>query len=112
MNSKPSVNTTPATNREAPVWYRPAVDVFEGPEGFRLVLDVPGVPRAALEVSVEDRKLTVSGRRAKTSTGWRHAFTLPDVVDAERIGADLADGVLTLTLPRRPEASPRKIEIA
>ena len=50
MNSEASVNgatTTSTTNREAPVWYRPAVDVFEGPEGFRLVMDVPAMRRRA-----------------------------------------------------------------
>ncbi len=116
MDNPISVETTDtraAHVRAVPtVWYRPAVDVFEGTEGFRLVLDVPGVSKAALEVTVEGRKLTVSGRRAKGNAGWRHAFTLPDVVDTERIHADLADGVLTLDLPRRPELSPRKIEIA
>lgn len=106
----PTVTARPVQEART-VWYRPAVDVMETREGFRLVLDVPGVPKDALEVQVENRRLTVQGRRATGNAGWRHAFTLPDTVDTENVGAELADGVLTLTLSRRPEFGPRRIEV-
>ncbi|MCB9685063.1 MAG: Hsp20 family protein [Alphaproteobacteria bacterium] len=104
--------TTERARDQRVVWYRPAVDVLESDNGFRLVIDVPGVRKDALELQVQNRRLTVSGRRATGSTGWRHAFTVPDTVDTTAITADLQDGVLTLELPRKPELGPRRIQVA
>ncbi|MCA9494902.1 MAG: Hsp20 family protein [Myxococcales bacterium] len=107
-----TVTPTERAREERVVWYRPAVDVLEAESGFRLVLDVPGVRREALELQVQNRRLTVSGRRTAGNTGWRHAFTVPDTVDTSGITADLQDGVLTLSLPRKAELGPRRIQVA
>ncbi len=108
----------------------PAVDVEEREDGVRLAFEVPGVAPEALEVTVNDRVLTVSGERAFAGNaddgqGARAAYrlerrygrfarslTLPKTVDPDRIEAHYEFGVLHLHLPKRPEAQPRRITVA
>jgi len=101
------VEKTPATLN----WYRPPVDVYEADDGLVLVLDVPGVKPAALEVNVEGRILTVQGVRAHGRSGWRRSFTLPDGFDTDKIAAKAENGVLRLDVPRAETAKPRKISV-
>ncbi|WP_103807291.1 Hsp20/alpha crystallin family protein [Burkholderia pseudomallei] len=77
----------------------PAVDVFENRHGITLYADLPGVPREKLDVRVQDGNLTRS-------------FALSPDFDVSRIDAQLRDGVLKLTIPRRDEAKPRRIEVS
>lgn len=109
----PQTTLDTTTSREQrTVWFRPAVDVLETERGFRLVIDVPGVRRDALELEVKGRRLTVQGRRTTGNTGWRHAFAVPEAVDSSAVTADLVDGVLTVELPRKAELGPRRIRLA
>ncbi|MDS0856778.1 Hsp20/alpha crystallin family protein [Burkholderia pseudomultivorans] len=103
----------------------PAVDVFEDSHGITLYADLPGVPREKLDVRVQDSSLTVEAEAViPTPAGlrlqhgevrhphfWR-AFTLSPDFDVSRIDAQLRDGVLKLTIPRREEAKPRRIEVS
>jgi HSP20 family protein len=92
----------------------PAVDVVENNDKIELFADLPGVKQEDLDIQVEKDVLTIRGeRKGERSAGaFSRAFTLPKHVDAEKIGATLKDGVLTLTLPKRPEAQPRHIKVA
>jgi HSP20 family protein len=89
-----------------------------------LELDVPGLQNKDLELTTRGGQLTVSGERKlqepeggrlrhRERRAWRFTRTvrLPADVDAENVDAKLVDGVLTLRLPTRPEAQPRRIEI-
>lgn len=111
------METTTLTTAPAPVrtpaiaWYRPAVDVLEGPEGLKLVVDMPGVAPEQIEIRAEQRVLTVQGARTDRPIGWRRAFTLPPTIDAQRIEARTENGVLFLTLPIAESAKPRRIEV-
>lgn len=89
---------------------RPAIHAEEGEDGYRVSMDLPGVPRDGLDVEVADRTLTV---RAERAPGWRYerALTVPDTIDLDRLGAELRDGVLYLTLPKREQVKPRKVAI-
>ncbi|MFC5427969.1 Hsp20/alpha crystallin family protein [Paraburkholderia denitrificans] len=103
----------------------PAVDVFEDSHGITLYADLPGVPREKLDVRVQDGSLhieaeavipTPSGLRLQHGEVrhphfWR-AFTLSPDFDISRIDAQLRDGVLRLTIPRREEAKPRRIQVS
>jgi HSP20 family protein len=106
--------------------WAPAVDIYETPaRDFVVKLDLPDVKRDAIKVSVEDDVLTVSGERTMSAEvpreryhrmeravgTFRRSFTLPASVDAARVGATFADGVLTVTLPQREEAKPRQIQV-
>lgn len=105
-------------------WF-PMTDVSETPEHLTLRLEVPGLSREQIHISVENNMLTVRGEKTQeTSTenetfyrtersygSFERSFSLPSHVDAENVSASLEDGVLTIRLPRREEARPREIEI-
>jgi len=103
--------------------FSPAVDVRANDDEIVLVADVPGVKKEDLEVTFEDGVLTIKGQRRYEGTdkekvwlgrcygAFERSFTLPETVDAERLTADLADGVLTIRVPRQPKAKPKKIAI-
>ena len=104
-------------------WY-PAADVYEKEKEFVIALDLPGVQKQALDVSLDDDRLTVRGeraappeddsqvRRAERPHGrFVRSFTLPSTVDREGIAADYKDGVLRLRLPKRQEPRARRLEI-
>jgi HSP20 family protein len=98
--------------------------VIEDEHGVRLWADLPGVAREDLEIRVHDGNLRIeASARVPTREGLRlqHAevrvpdfarsFTLGPEFDSSKIEAKLNDGVLTLLIPRRDEARPRRIEI-
>lgn len=104
--------------------YRPATDIFEKDDTVTLVIDLPGVALDTVDVSVENRSLTVRGTiDAPAPEGYRRiyaeyapgtferAFNLPDTIDAEGIDASHRDGVLTLTLKKSEAAKPKQIKV-
>ncbi len=114
-----------APNREWGRTYVPPVDIYENEEGLVMDVDMPGVDDKSLEVTVENRVLTIEGRvgldvpagyqlaRAECqASGYRRVFELSDEVDTGAVKARMKHGVLRLTLPKREEAKARKIEIA
>lgn len=101
----------------------PPVDIFETKDGLTVVADLPGVEQKALEVRVADGILTIQGRTAHIAPGtlidreyellhFYRQFELPEEVDSEKIAAELKHGVLTLLLPKKEKAKPRKIEVS
>jgi len=108
--------------REEERYITPPVDIFETKDGLTVVADLPGVDRSLLDVRVADGLLTIQGRTAHAAPGtlveaeyrllnFYRQFELPDEVDAEQIGAELKHGVLTLRLPKKEKAKPRKVEV-
>ena len=103
----------------------PAVDVYEDAQKLVLKLEVPGIPKDALDLRVEGRTLTVKGERSFAAEekeenfqrverrygSFTHAFTLPATVDTESVDAAAADGVLTVTLAKKAEAKPKQIQV-
>ena len=91
----------------------PAADIIETSDGFEVALEICGVPRQAIEVSVDDARLTVSGTRTKDNGaevvhhrerrlgrfGRSFAFRVP--VDPHGVQASLANGVLTVRIPKQ-----------
>jgi HSP20 family protein len=100
-------------------------DVKETKEAFIFKADLPGMKSEDLDVKLTQNRLTITGKREaeKTEKGetfymyersfgsFTRAFTLPEGVDANMIDADLKDGVLTLTLPKKPEVQPKQINV-
>ena len=132
MNDRTQVaerDQTSATRREADQTVRrmaltPAVDVFEDSQRITLWADLPGVTKDKLEVKVHDGNLYIEAEAVvPTSAGLRlqhaeireprfaRAFSLSPDFDTSKIDANLQDGVLKLTIPRRDEARPRRIEV-
>ncbi len=113
-----------ATSFERRVTIVTVVDVFEGKEDITVVADLPGVSKDRLEVKVLDGNLVIEAeasvptpdglrlRHAEIQVpGYYRAFTLSPDFDTTRIEANLQHGVLTLHIPRREEARPRRIEV-
>ena len=105
-------------------YYMPATDIYETDEALTVVMEVPGVERKDIEVNIENDMLKVEGRidfskyegleplYTEYNVGhFSRAFTLSNKVDQQQIGANIEDGVLTLTLPKAKEAQPRRIKI-
>ncbi|HEX8178019.1 MAG TPA: Hsp20/alpha crystallin family protein [Pyrinomonadaceae bacterium] len=104
--------------------WTPASDVYETEREFVVELDLPGIDRAALDVSLNDNKLTVRGerpappdlpaRRAQNRPFGRFLSKfgpLPQNVDQKSIAAEYKDGVLRLRLPKRAEQKKGRIKI-
>jgi HSP20 family protein len=102
----------------------PAVDVFEDSQGITLWADLPGVTKEKLDLKVQDGNLYIEAEAVvPTPTGLRlqhaeireprfaRAFSLSPDFDTSKIFANLQNGVLKLTIPRRDEARPRQIEV-
>ncbi len=107
----------------------PAVNVAESVEGFKIEVAAPGLQKGDFKLNLEKNQLTISAhkeqkeeetdtkytRREFKYTSFQRTFTLPNTVDGDKIGAVYADGILTVTLPKREEAKDkpaREIEIA
>jgi len=104
--------------------YCPNVDIVENTEELAVLMDVPGVSPEDIDIRFEQGTLTITGRarnRQPESTRyrlWEHepgvfhrSFTVSEAVDATRIGAECADGVLTVHLPKVEAAKPQKITV-
>lgn len=105
--------------------WTPALDVFETQEKFVITMELPGVSPDDVDISVEDSTLMVRGERKFYSEQQEESFlrierrfgeftrslTLPSTADAESIHASFDQGVLTIEVPKREEAKPRKISI-
>ena len=116
--------STESTNR---VWV-PALDIVEKRDAYLVVAELPGVSQNDVELSFEQNVLTIRGQKGsfldpskdgelrvftaeRVSGAFERAIRLPEFVDSEKIGAELRDGVLTITIPKATAAQPRKIEI-
>lgn len=99
----------------------PAADVYEGKDEYVIALDLPGIDRSTLDVSVDDNRLAIRGTRPETNSTQRRgecprghfvrSFSVPVSVDQNGIKADYKDGVLEVHLPKRAERKAQKVEI-
>lgn len=101
----------------------PPVDIVEREEAFEVLVELPGLAREDIHVTVEKNILTLSGQRSapegegtfhrteRAHGSFTRSFTFPQEVDNEKVTASFADGVLTLTLPKKEETLPRRISI-
>lgn len=108
-----------------PKSFAPVVDIQEDKDALVLRAEIPGIKADDVRIDVEKNVLTLHGERkleTKEGEGEYHrieraygtftrSFVLPETVDADRVEAHLADGVLTLRLPKRPVEQPRRIAV-
>jgi HSP20 family protein len=101
----------------------PAANISASENGYLVELELPGVDRSGLEISIEGNELTVIGRR-KTDVpqgelyysetpqaDFKRIFDVGPEIDGSKIDAKLEQGILKLMLPKAESAKPRKIEI-
>ena len=104
--------------------FMPAADIFEAEHALTVVVEMPGVNRSNVDIHVESGVLTIEGRLdfskyegmqpvyTEYNIGhYRRSFSLSNKIDQSKIGAEMTDGVLTITLPKAEEAKPRRISI-
>lgn len=122
-----SADKTPAETPETTTGgriYQPLTDIVETDDGVTLMLEMPGVAADDVDVTLEKRVLTIRGNIQATQPeklelayaeygegDFERAFTMSEDFDPEKIGAQVSNGVLTVTLPRAAEAQPKKIRV-
>jgi HSP20 family protein len=123
------MNTLVRENRDgdrvqAEQFVAPPASVIEADGGYTLEVEMPGVSKDGLDISVENNELTIVGRRSlptvegtlvhheSRSENFRRTFELDPSIDANRISAKIEQGLVTLTLPKAEHVKPRKITVS
>jgi len=105
-----------ATYAEAatPAAPRFPVDLYEDKDNVYVRAELPGIAREAINIEMIEDYLTLSATRKQgdESFSLQRSIAVPESVDAEKVSASLEHGVLTVTLPKREQAKPRKIAIS
>lgn len=105
--------------------WSPQVDIFENKDQIVLEAELPGMKPEDVDISIENNVLTIRGERKfekkdendnfhrveRSYGSFTRSFTLPPTVSSENANAEFENGVLRLTLAKREEAKPRRIEI-
>ena len=125
MNAVSEKKTNGAvTGKPERAYVAPEANIYETADGYVLQAEMPGVPKDAIEVTLENNTLTFVGhRKTDAVTGnplyreshqadFRRVFELDPAIDPEKISAEMRQGVLTLTLPKAERVKPRKIKIS
>jgi HSP20 family protein len=101
----------------------PPASLVENGVGYILQVEMPGVNKEGLEISVENNELTILGRRSLPTVegtlihresrpnNFRRSFELDPTIDTGKISAKIEQGVVTLTLPKAEQVKPRKIKV-
>ena len=121
---EPPLMETPLQQRQLFRGWTPALDLYQNADNVVAVVELPGMRKEEIEISLHDGTLTISGERksnfgegekgerTERFTGkFRRSVTLPTRIDAPKIAASYKDGVLTVTLPKAEESKPKKIEV-
>jgi HSP20 family protein len=104
--------------------WTPALDLYQNNDNVVAIVEIPGMRKEDIEISLQDGMLTIAGERKVESgqedaatrterfTGkFRRSITLPTRVDANKVNASYKDGILTVTLPKAEEAKPKQIQV-
>ncbi len=106
--------------------WAPPIDVYETDRAYVITAEVPGLSREQVELAVEDSRVTIQGRReaGRPSSGavhfhqverghgtFRRTFEFAEKIDGDQVTADLADGLLTISIPKAPPPPARRIEV-
>ncbi len=105
--------------------WTPSVDIFETENSLVLSAEVPGIDEKDIEIKIEDNTLTLKGERKfeketkeenyhrieRAYGSFYRSFTLPHYIDQDNIKAEHENGVLKITMPKKPELKPRKVKI-
>ncbi|NGZ96540.1 MAG: heat-shock protein Hsp20 [Nitrospira sp. WS110] len=105
--------------------WTPSVDISETDGEYQIKAEIPDVKKEDVKVTLEDGVLTIQGERKheKEEKGKKYhriersygsfvrTFSLPDVIDEEKVKAEFKEGVLNLTLPKSEKAKPKAIDV-
>ncbi|MFQ6069251.1 MAG: Hsp20/alpha crystallin family protein [Candidatus Aminicenantales bacterium] len=105
--------------------WTPSVDIYESENDLVLTAELPGIDENDIEIKIEDNTLMLSGERKfeketkeenyhrieRAYGSFSRSFTLPHYIDHDKIKAEHENGVLKITMPKKPELKPRKVKI-
>jgi HSP20 family protein len=106
--------------------WAPAIDIYETEGAYVVTAELPGLTREQVEIAIEESRLTIQGRREASRPNaaavhfhqverghgtFRRSFEFAETIDADRVSADLAEGVLTISIPKIPPPPARRIEV-
>lgn len=104
--------------------WNPALDVYQDKDQFTVVVELPGLKKEEIEISLHDDTLAISGERKREESSeqeflterlygkFQRSLTLPTAVDADKVKASYKNGLLQVVLPKAEEAKPKQIEVA
>jgi HSP20 family protein len=105
--------------------WSPALDLYQNNDNVVAVVELPGMRKEDIEISLHEGMLTISGERKTESMNgekaerseryvgkFRRSITLPARVDTNKVSATYRDGILTVTLPKAEEAKPKQIQVS
>ncbi len=105
--------------------WSPALDLYETGDHFVAVVELPGMRKGDIDISLHDGTLTISGERKREINNgetaqrteryvgtFRRSISLPTRVDASKVSATYQDGILKVTLPKAEEAKPKQIQVS
>ena len=105
--------------------WSPALDLYESGDHLMAVVELPGMRKEDIDISLHDGTLTISGERKRESANsetaqrteryvgtFRRSITLPTRVDAGKVSATYQDGILNVALPKAEEAKPKQIQVS
>jgi HSP20 family protein len=116
--------TRESDRSQAEQFITPASSVTEIVDGYTLEIEMPGVKKDGLEISVENNELTIIGRRSLPAVegtlihresrpeNFRRVFEIDPSIDGNKISAKIDQGLVTLTLPKAEHVKPRKITVS
>ena len=119
-----SRETRDSDRAQAEQFISPAASVTDTADGYILEIEMPGVKKDGLDISVDNHELTIVGRRSVPAAegtvihreshpeNFRRTFELDPSIDANNIGAKIDQGLMTLTLPKAEHVKPRKITVS
>jgi len=122
VREKKELSTEGEATREGP-HFTPDVDIFEQDNALVLVADVPGATSDGITLDLKENMLSLTATVPSVDPRWKpvyeeyevghytRLFRLGEIVDRDKISAQVKDGVLTVTLPKVEKAQPRKIEV-
>jgi HSP20 family protein len=104
--------------------WTPALDLYQTNDDIVAVVELPGMRKEEIEISLNDGTLTISGERKEETANddknarteripgkFRRSISLPTRVDANKVNASYKDGILTVTLPKAEEVKPKQIQV-
>jgi len=116
-------NPVTPTTEASPTYVSPDVNIYETEHGYTLEAEMPGVTRERLEVTLENNALTLVGHRSdeappgavlyreSSPASYRRVFELDPAIDAQKIRAQMNQGLLVLELPKAEAVKPRRIAV-
>jgi len=105
--------------------WSPALDLYQNNDNVTAVVELPGMRKEDIDISLHDGTLMISGERTRESSNgenaertercigsFRRSIALPTRVDANKVRATYQDGILKVTLPKAEEAKPKQIQVS